>query len=392
MQYPTLRRASLEHLVQRLQAERLVRHDLIVPASNLSMDGLEPVVTIADVPVDDDLGELLSSMPGIRLSDGSVEAVAYDVLDPAHAQLGDTLGIPRRYYRRMMDEHQPLLASNVNRWLRHPDEARSFLVRTFRPEPGKGDRGVIRAVLSNRYAIMDNLDLLATMLETVKRMGVNVRIETGDLSAQRMHLRLTCPDVTLPVPELMRRYRNPGTGGQDVRLTAGLLITNSETGHGAFNCTPRPIANCYFNALLWKPHALRRVHLGERLDDGVVEWSAETHKKQRELVEAQTADAIRTFLSTDYLEKLTAEMMGAAKKEVKHPQTTVVKACQQVGIPEEERDEVFRYFIQGGDTSHLGVVQAMTYHAQQQDDPELQYTIEMAIADLVSSLPKLDAE
>jgi len=59
----------------------------------------------------------------------------------AHEQIGDRLGIPRRYYEKMRAEAPELLARNVNRWFERQPEKR--LVRTL--------DGNVRAFLSDRY-------------------------------------------------------------------------------------------------------------------------------------------------------------------------------------------------------------------------------------------------
>jgi hypothetical protein len=48
----------------------------------------------------------------------------------AHQQIGDKLGIPKAYYDRMLEEDQPLLASNVNTWLAKQNQ-KVHLVRTL---------------------------------------------------------------------------------------------------------------------------------------------------------------------------------------------------------------------------------------------------------------------
>ena len=53
---------------------------------------------------------------------------------------------------------------------------------------------------------------------------------------------------------------------------AGFVITNSETGCGAFSLTPRLVVQVCRNGMTITRDAMRVVHLGERLDQGVVTW------------------------------------------------------------------------------------------------------------------------
>src|SRR5690606_36497407 len=83
--------------------------------------------------------------------------------------LADKLGIPLPYLRRLRAERPGLYAANVNVWL-ETDERR-FLVRALR---GTGDgAGVVRAFLSDRYKIIDNLDVLMATLDGVRLAGVD---------------------------------------------------------------------------------------------------------------------------------------------------------------------------------------------------------------------------
>ena len=50
------------------------------------------------------------------------------------------------------------------------------------------------------------------------------------------------------------------------------------------------------NGLTITRDAMRAVHLGERLDEGVVTWSGNTQDKTLALITAKTTDAVTTFL------------------------------------------------------------------------------------------------
>jgi hypothetical protein len=74
----------------------------------------------------------------------------------AHAQMAGTLGIPKPYYDRMLAEAPDLLSANVNRWLdRQPAKK---LIRTLDNE--------VRAILSDSYRPLDNLDLAEAVLRS----------------------------------------------------------------------------------------------------------------------------------------------------------------------------------------------------------------------------------
>ncbi len=86
-------------------------------------------------------------------------------------------------------------------------------------------------------------------------------------------------------------------------MFAGFVLSNSETGHGSFSITPRLIAQVCGNGYTITKDAMREVHLGGRLDAGVVQWSAGTQQAAIELITRQAADATATFLTRDYVRR-----------------------------------------------------------------------------------------
>ena len=79
----------------------------------------------------------------------------------AHGQMASKLSIPKVYYDRMLNNSPQLLADNVNHWLGGSDD--TSLIRSL--------RGQMRAVLSDRYRIVDNHDILAMVLPELAAMG-----------------------------------------------------------------------------------------------------------------------------------------------------------------------------------------------------------------------------
>lgn len=70
---------------------------------------------------------------------------------------------------------------------------------------------------------------------------------------------------------------------------AGFVASNSETGHGSFSLTPQLTVQVCDNGMTITRDAAREVHLGGRLADGVVRWSADTQDAVLDLVGRPTA-------------------------------------------------------------------------------------------------------
>ena len=75
-----------------------------------------------------------------------------------HRQVASALGIPVKYYDAMQKQKPGLLADNVNAWF--SDKDNSYMVRTL--DYGSGQ--VARALLSDRYRRIDNLEIASAVL------------------------------------------------------------------------------------------------------------------------------------------------------------------------------------------------------------------------------------
>jgi len=69
--------------------------------------------------------------------------------------------------------------------------------------------------------------------------------------------------------------------------------------------------------------ATRAIHLGERLDEGVVTWSGNTLDKVLALITAKTSDSVASFINPRYVERAVREMERTAGHPVSDPQEAV---------------------------------------------------------------------
>src|SRR5664280_1219823 len=195
----TTRNATLADLVSLLREQQSQKLDIVAPATKIGARGGMLVVKGAEAQITDD---------GVTQVDGTYRPT--EVFDEGMA---DKLNIPVRYLRRLRDERPDLYDANVNGWLHGrtvikggerdviaPADSRSFLVRLF--SDGNGG-GVARAMLSDRYDIMDNLDAATAMLSGLKEAGIHVEIPICDLTDRRMRIRVIAPQVRALAPTLL---------------------------------------------------------------------------------------------------------------------------------------------------------------------------------------------
>jgi hypothetical protein len=358
-----LRHGDLATLVGILNDQAARKHDVIVPARDLLVTG-DGMLTIPVV-------EHELSLDGVT---DTMSMVPFNWNATAAAHLADRTGIPFAYWQRMANDDPTLLATNVNHWLAQDD--RSFMVRSLL---ASGDRpGYVRAVMSDRYAAMDYLDTLMAVLDGVRAAGVDVTVnrENGggvDLTERRMHVKIVAPQVAVAAQHLLGKYRSPfsGASGNDLPLLfAGISITNSEVGHGSFTVAPRIVVQVCKNGMTRTQDVLRKVHVGGQQAEGVVRWSLDTQKKRLDVLVAEVRDAVQQFLTVDYLAHVVADMEAAADTKVTKPQQAIEVVAKGLGYTKAQQEALLTHFIDGGDTSLLGIAHAITSVAQTVEDAD----------------------
>lgn len=362
----TLRHSDLAALAAALNDQRTRALDLVVPAREMTFDGAALRLRDVDPVLTDD-----------GVTDPNGRYVPTGVGDEG---IAEKLGIPVKYLRRLRTEAPDLYDANVNGWLSR--SADSYLVRLLRGDAETVEsRGVLRAFLSDRYRTIDNFDVLLAALQGIQRAGVDMPDISADLTDRRMYVRVTHPGVAVYAPQLLDGYRSPfsgRTGTDNPVVFAGFVIANSETGNGAFSITPRIVVEVCNNGMTMTRDAMREVHIGGRLDTGVIRWSADTQRKSLDLVTARTADAVATFLDKDYVTAKVAELEQAADAPVTDPQGVITTVSRKLGFTEAQQTTILDHFIRGGQVTAGGLLHAVTSAAQTLDDGDAAWDMEAA--------------
>jgi hypothetical protein len=370
------RNATLSDLVALLRSQHAAKLDVVAPARDLRATGGRLLVRGA--------GEPALSMSGVTRRDALLRPTGL-----ADTGIADKLGIPIAYLRRLRAENLGLYDANVNAWLAHQPDRR-FLVRGLTDgsaecgEDGNGgdggaSGGVVRALLSDSFRIVYNLDVLMAVLAGIRDAGAAVDITGADLTESRMYVKVRSTEIAAQAPLLLGRYTSPFTGarGADNPLVfAGFVISNSETGHGKFTITPRLEVEVCANGLTLNKHALSAVHLGGKLPDGVIAWKADTQTAALDLVVKQARDAVTAFLDRDFVARRLAEIERNAAVEVTNPAATLEHVGAALRFPAEVAATILNHFIRGGDPTSGGVLHAVTSTAQTLPDADVAYDLE----------------
>jgi len=252
----------------------------------------------------------------------------YSITQPCHSQIADRLGIPAKYYKKMEDEAPDLLTENVNTWLKQ--NGKEFFVR------GMGES--VRALLSDRYRVIDHIDVLYVSLN---------ELQTHETEIEDCHLSETEMYVKAKSNKLKEFVRHR----EDI-IIGGLLLTNSETGHKALRLEPRLFRVLCTNGMVIEDLKTRQIHLGngDTFFDNQVYLSI--RQSIRELF-GQFGDIIQNLRDTSEI-------------KVNNPRTVIRNVVEHYQLSEVQKENILMAF--GSDPEHdkLGIADAVTRAAQKE--------------------------
>ncbi len=320
---------SLVNLAQELARQLATKQDLVVPTSLLRCHTDEGGSCKMMIDAKDGVGE-------------------YGITNLARRQLAEKLKIPFTYFERMRTEQPVLLDRNVNTWLQTDHDRR--MIRTL--------DGQVRAVLSDRYRRLDNYDLAENVLPILQRLP-DARFESVELTETKMYLKVVTPRVEYEIA--------PGDVAQ-----AGIVITNSEVGHGTLSVQPLVYRLICRNGLIASDRALRKTHVGRILqqeedvitvfrDDTLAADDKAFFLKVRDVVEAAVSETTFRQVAQKMQKTLDIKLTG-------DPVKAVEVLANRYTLNESERAGVLRHLIVEGDLSAYGLVNAVTHYSHDVED------------------------
>ncbi len=334
-----LRRASLPDLVHRLERIRASAADVVADTREMAL-----------VPPTAGTGWGTLRVPGY----GELPLTKH-----ATVQLAEHTGVPMRYAERMATEQPDLLSANINRWLQHAPARR--LVRMAEDH--------VRAVLSDRYKVVDNYDLAFLLADRAQAHGAQVI--ACSLTEERMYVRLTVPDAA-----------------QEIRagdhVVPGLLAANSEVGSGAFSVEPYVYRLLCQNGLVGEA-SLYRVHLGGRMEAGAIDYQADTQQAAARAFFLQARDVVDSTFDPAALGVVIQRLRGATTAPVLEPARVLARHADALDLPEDRRNALLLAFGQQADPTAYGLIQAITATAREAGTEEEQVRLERYAGALLSA-------
>lgn len=286
----------------------------------------------------------------------------------ARGQVATDLGIPKRYFDRMVDEAPGLLKSNVDHWLHHQPERR--LVRGFKPEGGSST-GTGRAWLSDRYKRLDNVEVAKRLFPVFDEVP-GITFHQAQLTDTRFYIRA-----------LVETYTEVKRG--DV-VQAGIEIRNSEVGQGALSVVPFVLRLVCTNGMTVNEFGKRRNHVGKRIDEESF-YSDEAIEADDNAFWLALRDTVKATL-TDVRFREIAERLSEIVHgdKIQTPVAATETLQQRYSLTDVEREAVLRNLVEEGDLSQWGVLNAVTAAAKESEDFDRQAEME-ALGWTIAQLP-----
>lgn len=263
----------------------------------------------------------------------------------AHNQIADVCEIPRKYYNKMLAHDSSLLASNVNKWLHSEPKTRLFRTLDSR----------CRAVLSDKYMVLDNAAVAENVLPVLASSGAEV--VSCDVTDTNLYIKAVTPRLTFDIAK-----------GDPVQ--AGIVISNSEVGCGSFRVEALLYRLVCTNGLISANdrYGYSRAHLTSAFkeipDSGLAWVSPDTHRAATKAVWSIARDLVSNFFAPDNFEGIVERFRQAKVNELPAPVDSVAVVQKKFGLTEDEHNSVLQHLLSGGELNQFGMVNAITRSAQ----------------------------
>lgn len=334
---------SLTDLAQEIERQATTKKDYVAETTALEM------VAFAGAPGTAEPGGVQLQLEGNG---------ALGVNSVAHRQIGEHVGVPAKYYDRMLAEAPALLAGNVNHWL-HDRPARR-MVRTL--------DGNARAFLSDKYRPLENFEVCEAALPHLLEM--KVEIVSCEITEQRLYIKAVDARVVEKIGTT-RVVNGRLVNFDDV--CPSLIISNSEVGMGALSVEIGMFTHACKNMAIFRESSLRKYHVGARaeLAEAVqVMLSDRTKRITDAAIWSQVGDVVRGAFNPALFKNRIDEQVApmVAQKITGKIEKVVEVTTKHLNLGDAGRQSILRNLIEGADLSRYGLFNAITRAAEEVED------------------------
>lgn len=322
---------SLTALAAEIERQAQSKRDMVADTRSIEMSSIGTL---------DEITSPEFKVPRLAVKNG--ETHFFDINSNAHRQIAERVGIPGKYYERMLKDQPELLMQNVNTWFRAKPERR--LIRLL--------DGNVRAFLSDRYQRIDNWDVAQTVLPVL--LGTpGIEVVSSEITESRLYIKAVTHKVQGEV-----KSRRVG----DI-VEAGVMIMNSEVGLGALAIKPFLNFLVCTNGMVRDKDAMRRAHLGRQIEgDNVVQFlTDETRRAEDHAVLLKVRDVINAAMDPESFRRALDEIQMTTEQKIEgNPVEAVTELASQFQMSGDESNSILRHLIEGADLSRYGLMNAVT--------------------------------
>ena len=319
---------ALPDVLMELQRQNAAKQDYIGPAQSFTLE--------AD-----------GSTFGIRhLNTGEQEV--FGTTDLFHRQVGAALNIPAKYYDLMRMQKPELLAENVNTWFGSRDQ--SYMIRSMDYGSGR----VARALLSDRYRRIDNLEVATAVLPLFAGKE-EMEVVSCEVTESRLAIKIVNHRLEMAVV--------PGDYVQ-----AGVVISNSEVGLGAVSVQPLVYRLVCTNGMVVNDFGERKAHVGRQakaLEDSFAVYSDATIEAEDRAFILKLKDTTMAAIDEARFAQIVGRLQDTTHARITGRVQDVIELTGKTyALNQLEQDNILNYLIQGGDLSLYGLSNAITRASQ----------------------------
>jgi len=300
-------------------------------------------------------------------------------------QLASKLDIPKPYYDRMKQEAPDLWANNCNHWFEKL--GKNLLMRTWNPTPPMVHQspatdtwrrpdhhvhGTIRAILSDRYRRIDNLDIFKTVLPILTEQP-DMKIVSCHVDQYKLYIKAIFPKIE-------------GEVARGDVVQSGVAITNSETGNGALKIEALVFRLVCLNGLILPDGSLNKRHLGSKIEVDSNVFRAETIEQDDKALMMKIEDVTRTATNEANFTHIINQLKESADRPITMlPREQVKVLAKKASLTEDEHDNILAQLYTASDFSHWGIANAVTAASKAANDYESATNLEYLGGKIISN-------